>query len=202
MHLPAPSSFSHQDTLSAADPSWSYQGQPPSILSRQDILPAADPSWTYQGQPPSILSRQDTLPFEDPSWPYQGQPAPSSLSCQDTLPSEDPSWSYSWVQGQPAPIPPRNEPLLYIPNNVVDHELALKKLQPRIPPTTFESNLNGMRIDGTTASDSGKIPSFPEVRIIDGPLSFLPKPCSQLDDTLLLSGMTLLTIHGTIYFIY
>jgi hypothetical protein len=66
------------------------------------------------------------------------------LSRQDALPSEDPSWLYSWVQGQPAPIPPRTEPLLYIPNNVVD-EFALKNLQP----------------------------SFPEVRIIDGPLSCL-----------------------------
>jgi len=143
-----------------------------SSFSRQDTLPVADHSWSSQGQPPSILSRQDTLPSEDSSWPYQGQPAPSSLSRQDTLPSEDPSWSYSRVQGQPAPIPPHNEPLLYIPNNVVD-EVALQNLQPRVLPTTFESIMNGMRTDGTTAGDFGKIPSFLEVRIIDGPLSCL-----------------------------
>jgi len=140
--------------------------------SSQDTLPVADPSWSSQGQPPSILSRQDTLPSEDPLWPYQGQPAPSSLSRQDTLPSEDPSWSYSRVQGQPAPIPPHNEPLLYIPNNVVD-EVALKNLQPRVLPTTFKSIMNGMRTDRTTAGDFGKIPSFLEVRIIDGSLSCL-----------------------------
>jgi len=98
--------------------------------SSQDTLPVADPSWSSQEQPPSILSCQDTLPSEDPSWPYQGQPAPSSLSCQDTLPSEDPSWLYSRVQGQPAPIPPRNEPLLYIPNNVVDEEASWKICSP------------------------------------------------------------------------
>jgi len=40
---------------------------------------------------------------------------------QDTLPADSavPSWSYpkSQAPGLPAPIPPRNEPMLYIPNN-------------------------------------------------------------------------------------
>jgi hypothetical protein len=161
----------------------------------------------------SSLSRQDTLPAADPSWSYQGQPAWSSLSRQDTLPSENPLWSYSQVQGQPSPIPPRNEPLLYIPNNVDGLATALKNLQPRVPPTTFES-LNGT--DGTTDKFGKEIRrsmgSVPEVRtIIDGPFlslqrsfqdSFNPKPCSHLDDALLLSRMTLLTIHGTLHFIY
>ena len=41
----------------------------------------------------------------------------NGLSRQDTLPAEDPSWLYSQVRGpgQPAPIPPRSEPVLYIP---------------------------------------------------------------------------------------
>ena len=43
------------------------------------------------------------------------------LSRQDTLPAEDPVWSYPQVApGLPAPIPPRNEPLLYISEKIVD----------------------------------------------------------------------------------
>lgn len=49
-------------------------------------------------------------------------PHASKLSRQDTLPAEEPpSWSYSSVPGQPAPIPPRNEPLLFIPNHGTAH---------------------------------------------------------------------------------
>jgi hypothetical protein len=34
-----------------------------------------------------------------------------------TIPADDPAWSkQSHIPGQPKPIPPRNEPLLYIPN--------------------------------------------------------------------------------------
>lgn len=42
------------------------------------------------------------------------------LSRQVTLPAEDPAWLYP-IPEQPAPtLPPRNEPLLYIPSNTVD----------------------------------------------------------------------------------
>lgn len=39
------------------------------------------------------------------------------LSGEATIPADDPAWSKpSHIPGQPKPIPPRNEPLLYIPN--------------------------------------------------------------------------------------
>ena len=42
-----------------------------------------------------------------------GQP----LSGEATIPADDPAWSNcSHIPGQPKPVPPRNEPLLYIPN--------------------------------------------------------------------------------------
>ena len=47
----------------------------------------------------------------------------SGLSRQDTVPAKNPSWSYSPVPGQPAPIPPRNESLLFIPNHTA-HDSA------------------------------------------------------------------------------
>ena len=65
------------------------------------------------------------------------------LSRQDTLPTEDPSWSYSPVPGQPAPIPPRNEPLLFIPNHTAhDDTSRLKSLSKNhlLPGATLESN--------------------------------------------------------------
>ena len=84
----------------------------------------------------------------------------SGLSREDTLPAEDPSWSYSRVPGKPPPIPPRNEPMLYIPNVVGDsnvHATApyLKSLQlnvrlPQAPSTTPENILYDTRTDGTT----------------------------------------------------
>ncbi len=49
-------------------------------------------------------------------------PHASGLSRQDTLPAEDPSWSYPLVPGQVAPIPPRNEPLLFIFNHTAHHD--------------------------------------------------------------------------------
>jgi hypothetical protein len=56
------------------------------------------------------------------------------LSRQDTLPAEDPSWSYSQIPGpgQPAPIPLRNEPMLYIPqaNHTVDLDLNVHAIAP------------------------------------------------------------------------
>jgi hypothetical protein len=78
----------------------------------------------------------------------------SGLSRHDTLPAEDTSWSYSRVPGQPAPIPPRNEPLLYIHNSNVDNlhatALCLKNLQLKVPPTPSERTLNDARTDGTS----------------------------------------------------
>ena len=81
----------------------------------------------------------------------------NGLSRQDTLPAEDPSWSYSQVRGpgQPAPIPPRREPLLYIPraSHTADdsdvHAIALclknlraVKVHLPTPPANSES-MNG-----------------------------------------------------------
>lgn len=41
------------------------------------------------------------------------------LARQATLPADDPSWHKPQpLPGQPAPIPPRNEPILYIPTTV------------------------------------------------------------------------------------
>ena len=101
----------------------------------------------------------------------------NGLSRQDTLPAEDPSWSYSQVHGpgqpqvhgpgqpqvhgpgQPSPIPPRGEPVLYIPlanHRTVDdldvHAIALclknlcktVKVHLPTPPANSESmNDNG-----------------------------------------------------------
>jgi len=81
-----------------------------------------------------------------------------SLSRQDTLPAEDPSWSYSRVPGQPAPIPPRNEPLLYIPNTLDDSNMHAtnscsknSQLKIHLPASmASESIFCDIRIDGTT----------------------------------------------------
>jgi len=56
------------------------------------------------------------------SFRFVDMPHASGLSRQDTLPAEDPLWSYPPAPGpgQPAPIPPCNEPLLFIPNNTAD----------------------------------------------------------------------------------
>lgn len=41
---------------------------------------------------------------------------PSKLSRKDTLPDDDPAWSLPYCPpGQPRPLPPRNEPIFYIP---------------------------------------------------------------------------------------
>jgi len=74
----------------------------------------------------------------------------SALSRQDTLPADDPSWSYPQVPGRPAPIPPRNEPLLYIPSTVhAQTTWCSKNLQVvYLPPSTTsesESVLNDMK---------------------------------------------------------
>jgi hypothetical protein len=53
------------------------------------------------------------------SFRFVDMPHASGLSRQDTLPAEDPLWSYPPPPGPglPAPIPSRNEPLLFIPNH-------------------------------------------------------------------------------------
>ena len=82
------------------------------------------------------------------------------LSRQDTLLAEDPSWSYSQVPGagqKLAPIPPRNEPMLYIPrNNTVDdsnvHDIALylKNLHTvKVHLPTSPANSESINNDGT-----------------------------------------------------
>ena len=72
----------------------------------------------------------------------------SALSRQDTLLTDDPSWSYPQVPGQPAPIPPHNELLLYIPSTVhAQTTWSLKNLQVVYlpPPMTSKSVLNDMK---------------------------------------------------------
>jgi hypothetical protein len=81
----------------------------------------------------------------------------NGLSRQDTLPAEDPSWSYSQVRGpgQPSPIPPRNEPVLYIPRTVDDSDvhaiaLCLKNLHTvKVHLPTPPANSESMNGDGT-----------------------------------------------------
>ena len=88
----------------------------------------------------------------------------SKLSRQDTLPAEDPLWSYSPAPGQPAPIPPRNEPLLFIPNHTVhanascleNHSLAISEGNPRIE-TLMASSINTTNPDH---SDKHAVLSF------------------------------------------
>lgn len=124
----------------------------------------------------------------------------SGLSRQDTLPAEDPLWSYSRVPGQPAPIPPRNEPLLYISNVVNDFNMhatasCLKNLRLRVhlPPhmaTMSESILYDKRTVGTTQAnicienqdcDLRKDSMTPQVCMIDSGLlsSFCANPVSN-----------------------
>ena len=92
------------------------------------------------------------------------------LSRQDTLPAEDPSWSYSQVRGpgQPASVPPRNEPLLYIPqaSHTVDDSdanaiaLCLKNLRTvKVHLPTPLANSESVNDNGTTDPDNplGKV---------------------------------------------
>ena len=74
-------------------------------------------------------------------------PFDMNLSRQDTLPAEDPSWSYSRTPGQPPPIPPRNEPLLYIPHATASKNLQLVHLP---PPMTSKSILDDMKANKKT----------------------------------------------------
>ena len=93
----------------------------------------------------------------------------SGLSRQDTLPADDPSWSFSVVPGQPAPIPPRNEPLLFISNPTA--HACLKNLPKdhatsRIEMLTSSTN--------TTNSDDHGVSNFHYVLV-----------CSEAFDSLL-----------------
>jgi len=148
----------------------------------------------------------------------------TGLSCQDTLPAEDPSWSYSRVPGQPAPIPPRNEPMLYIPNNTMDNSnlhataLCFKNLHLKVhlpsPPANSEStNDDGTVTLMTHASNMtnadhhlGKVCIIKSTLVStcwlwcpkskDFVARPLAKPLFGLDDEALpLSAMTALTIH-------
>jgi hypothetical protein len=81
----------------------------------------------------------------------------TGLSRQDTLPSEDPSWSYSQVPGQPAPIPPRNEPMLYIPNDTMDSSSNTRQwhadLKVHLPsPHANSESMNGAVIRMTASN--------------------------------------------------
>ena len=115
-------------------------------LSRQDTLPAKDPSWSYSpvpGQPAPMATRNGPLVSISNHTAHANalysMPGASGLSCQDTLPTEDPSWSYSPVPGRPAPIPPRNEPLLFISNHTVRANASCSKNLP-LPAAISKGN--------------------------------------------------------------
>jgi len=84
----------------------------------------------------------------------------SGLSRQDTLPVDDPSWSYSPVPGQPAPIPPRNEPLLFISNDTLHANACSKNL-----PLPAAISGDNPRIETLMASSTHTInPDHPDNR--------------------------------------
>ena len=146
----------------------------------------------------------------------------TGLSRQDTLPSEDPSWSYSRVPGQPAPIPPRNEPILYIPNDAVDSSSNTRqwhadlRLEDHLPsPHANSESMNGTvilmtasHITNTIESDHylGKVcigVSNSHILILISQIKRTkPQASFGLDDEL--SAMAALTIHASsgIYFEY
>jgi len=110
----------------------------------------------------------DSQCHDPPPFPCFNMSQVSGLSRQDTLPAEDPSWSYSPVPGQLAPIPPRNEPLLFIPNytahddapclkNLSKDHLAISKSNPRIE--TLKKSSTNIVIDHHSDSDNVCSPS-------------------------------------------
>ena len=106
------------------------------------------------------------------------------LSRQVTLPAEDPAWLYPGILGQPVPIPPHNEPLLYIPSNTVDDSdmlvtaSCLKNLQVKVHfPSKFTASTRALNAHAGTAMPFGS------------------KPPSHLDDALLSSTMASLAIN-------
>jgi hypothetical protein len=112
-----------------------------------------------------------------------------SLSRQVTLPAEDPAWLYPRIpELESAPIPPRNEPLLYIPSSTVDDSdmlvaaSCLKNLQIKVHfPSKFTASTPS---DGTTSSaHAGTAAPFGST------------PLGDLNDALLSSTMASLTIN-------
>ncbi len=107
------------------------------------------------------------------------------LSRQATLSVVDPAWLYPRIPEQPPPIPPRNEPLLYIPSNTVDDSdmlvtaSCLKNLQ--VVKVHFPSKFTA----STRASNTHAGTATP----------FGSKLLGHLDDTLLSSTMASLTIN-------
>jgi len=115
----------------------------------------------------------------------------SGLSRQVTLPAEDPAWLYPRIPGQTAPIPPRNEPLLYIPSKIVDDldilitASCLKNLQIKVHfPSKFTAS------DGTALNAHWHAGTA---------TPFGSKPLGHLDDALLSSTMASLTINDASY---
>jgi hypothetical protein len=85
-----------------------------------------------------------------------------ALSRQVTLPEEDPAWLYPRIPEQPAPIPPRNEPLLYIPSNTVDDSdmlvttSCLKNLQVKVHfPSKFTASTRASNAHAGTETPFG-----------------------------------------------
>ena len=112
----------------------------------------------------------------------------SGLSRQVTLPAEDPAWLLCpGIPGQPAPIPPRNEPLLYIPRDTVDNSdmlvtiSCLKNLQ--VVKVHFPSKFTSP----TRASNAHTGTATP----------FGSKSLGHLDDALLSSTMASLAINSS-----
>jgi len=111
----------------------------------------------------------------------------SGLSHQVTLPAEDPAWPYPTIPKQPAPIPPCNEPLLYIPSNPVDDSdmlvtasECLKNL--RVVKVHFSSKFTASTPRASSAHAGTATPVG-------------SKPLGHSDDALLSSTMASLTIN-------
>ena len=115
-------------------------------LSCQDTIPAEDPSWSYSPvpeRPAPIPPCNGPLVFISNHTTHANtlysMPHASGLSHQDTLPAEDPSWSYLPVPGRPAPIPPCNEPLLFISNHPMHANASCSKNLP-LPAAISKGN--------------------------------------------------------------
>lgn len=111
--------LAHQDTLHADNDIQSTSGSS-FVLSRRDTL-CADNGIRFTLGSGFCLSRQNTLRADGD---IQTTLHPGfSLSRQATIPAEDETpWSkIPGLPGRAGPIPPRNEPIIYIPREDIQH---------------------------------------------------------------------------------
>ena len=95
------------------------------------------------------------------------------LSCESTIPADDPAWSKpSPILGQPQPIPPRNEPLLYISGAV---QVAQEK-QPVIHQKTRDTERGKHTRTGKPLSCESTIPADDSDWSKPSPIPGQPQP--------------------------